>query len=326
VTQAEAASPERRPTLRHRIEYVALRSFAGLVGLIGLRAGYVLADWVGSAIHAVDGRHRRVARSNLRQHFRDANGQPLPEREVRRIARDSFRHLVRSAVEIIHLPREIERRGVLDIISGGGREYVEAALAAKKGVFVITAHMGNWEVLGALCQELGVAFTSVYRPLDNPLLDRWVRSTRSAVGQKLVTKEGALRAIVSEIKSGGMVVLLVDQDARSHGIFAPFFGAPASTIPTPAELALRTGAAILTGTSRRVGPGFKHTGAFDPPIEVVNTGDREADVLRITTKINANLEAGIRLAPEQWLWSHRRWKTKPPAATGDAPAPAPPQR
>jgi KDO2-lipid IV(A) lauroyltransferase len=314
VTQDAAAGPGRRPTLRHRIEYVALRGFAGVVRAIGLRAGYVLADWIGSAIHAVDGRHRRVARSNLRQHFRDADGLPLPEREVRRIARDSFRHLVACAVEIVHLPREVRRRGLSDIVSGTGREYLEQALAAKKGVIVAAAHMGNWEVLGALCSELGMSFTSVYRPLDNPLLDRWVRETRLAGGQKLVAKEGALMELVRELRSGGMVVLLVDQDARSHGVLVPFFGALASTIPTPAEFALRTGCALLTGTTRRVGPGFRHFGRFDPPVEAVPTGDRGADVLRVMTQVNANLEAGIRLAPEQWLWAHRRWKTKPPAA------------
>lgn len=314
MSQQVAAPPERKPTLRHRIEYAALRGFAGLVGLVGMRASYVLANWLGSAIHAVDGRHRRVARSNLREHYRDADGRPLPPSEVRRIARDSFRHLAKCAVEIVHMPRELKRRGMDDIIQGGGIEHLRAGLAAGKGVIVATAHMGNWEVLGAMCNAFGVPFTSVYRPLDNPLLDRWVRSTRASGGQTLVTKEGALRAVVHTLKTGGTFVLLVDQDARSHGIFAPFFGTPASTIPSPAELALRTGSVILTGVSRRVGPGFRYVGAFDPPVEVKDTGDREADVLRITSKINANLEAGIRLAPEQWLWSHRRWKTKPPAA------------
>jgi KDO2-lipid IV(A) lauroyltransferase len=314
VPQEVAAPAERRPTLRHRIEYAALRGFAGLVSLLGLRVGYALAKGVGSAIHFFDARHRRVARSNIRQHYRDAAGNPLPEREVRRMARDSFRHLAMCAVEIIHLDREIKRRGMADIVVAGGVEHLRAAVAKGKGVIMATAHMGNWEILGAMCREFGVPFTSVYRPLDNPLLDRWVRANREATGQSLVTKDGALRELVRVLKTGGMVCLLVDQDARSHGIMAPFFGAPASTIATPAEFAIRTGSVILTGVSRRVGPGFRYAGALDPPVEVVDTGDREADVLRITSKINANLEAGIRLAPEQWLWSHRRWKTKPPAA------------
>jgi KDO2-lipid IV(A) lauroyltransferase len=108
-----------------------------------------------------------------------------------------------------------------------------------------------------------------------------------------------------------MVVLLVDQDARRHGVFAPFFGAPASTIPTPAELALRTGATILTGASVRVGPGFRYAAAFEPPVPVEETADHDADLVRVMTEVNARIEAVVRRAPEQWLWTHRRWKTQP---------------
>ena len=92
----------------------------------------------------------------------------------------------------------------------------------------------------------------------------------------------------------------------------PFFGTPASTIPTPAELAIRTGASIITGFALRVGPGFRYHQRYDPPLEMPATGDQEADVLAIMTELNRRLEAAIRSAPEQWLWAHRRWKTRPP--------------
>jgi KDO2-lipid IV(A) lauroyltransferase len=308
---ADEASPERSPTLRHRVEYALLRVFAGLVRLIGLRAGYALARCAGSAIHRVDGRHRAIARANLRERYRGADGSPLPQAEVRRIARDSFRHLVMCAVEVLHLPREARRRGMRGIVEISGREHVDAAVARGRGVILATAHLGNWEVMGALCGDLGVTFTTVYRPLDNPLLDRWIRSTRAAVGQSMVPKKGALRPLLRALRDGGMVVLLVDQDARGHGVFAPFFGAPASTIPTPAELALRTGATIVTAASVRTGPGFRYASWVDPPVEVRDTGDHAADVVRVTTEINARIETAIRRAPEQWLWSHRRWKTQP---------------
>ena len=307
------APSERTPTLRHRAEYVLLRAFAGLVRLIGLRAGYAMARCIGSVIHRVDGRHRAVARANLRERYRGADGTPLPQAEVRRIARDSFRHLVMSAVEVLHLPREARRRGMSGIVQVSGREHFDAAIARGRGVILATAHLGNWEVMGALCGEFGVTFTTVYRPLDNPLLDRWVRATRAAAGQAMVPKRGALRPLLRALRERGMVVLLVDQDARSHGVFAPFFGAPASTIPTPAELALRTGATILTAASVRTGPGFRYATWFDGPVEVQDTGDHAADVLRVTSEINARIESAIRRAPEQWLWSHRRWKTQPTA-------------
>jgi KDO2-lipid IV(A) lauroyltransferase len=302
------------PSLRHRLEYVALRAFAGLVSLLPLRVAYFVADRVGDAVHLFDRRHRIVARTNLRERFRDADGRPLSESEVRRIARGSFRHLVRCAVEILRLPREAKRRGLAQIAHVSGRERLSAALAPGKGVILATAHMGNWEVMGAMCQEFGVPFTTVYRPLDNPLLDAWVRRTRGDVGQTMIPKHGATRPLLKTLRAGGMIVLLVDQDSRGHGVFAPFFGAPASTIPTPAELALRTGATILTGASVRVGPGFRYEAEFEPPVDVRDTGDHAADLVRVTTEINARIEGVIRRAPEQWLWSHRRWKTKPPTA------------
>lgn len=309
---AGEAIPERSPTLRHRAEYALLRAFAGLVRLIGLRAGYAIARCAGSAIHRIDGRHRAVARANLRQHYRGADGLQPSQADVRRIARDSFRHLVMCAVEVLHLPRETRRRGMREIVLVSGRENLDAAIAQGRGVVLATAHVGNWEVMGALCGEIGVTFSTVYRPLDNPLLDRWVRATRTAAGQTMVPKKGALKPLLRALRERGMVVLLVDQDARGHGVFAPFFGAPASTIPTPAELALRTGATVITASSVRTGPGFRYSLWFDAPVEVKDTGDHAADLVRITTEINSRIESAIRRAPEQWLWAHRRWKTQPP--------------
>jgi Kdo2-lipid IVA lauroyltransferase/acyltransferase len=293
------------------VEYAALRGFAGAVSMLPERAAYALARCAGSAIHLVDRRHREIARTNLRERFRDPHGAPLPDREVRRIARESLRHLVAAAVEVVRLPREIRSRGIASIVSLEGREHFDTALAAGRGVVLATAHMGNWEVMGAMCRELGVPFTTVYRPLDNPLLDRWVRATRRDAGQTMVPKEGAMRPLLRALRDKGMVVLLVDQDARRHGVMAPFFGTPASTIPTPAELALRTGAVLLTGASRRTGPGFRYAAWFDPPVEVAATDDHDADLVRITAEINRRIESAVRRAPEQWLWSHRRWKTRP---------------
>lgn len=309
-----AATSERSPTLRHRLEYAGLRSFAFLVTLAGRRASYALARGLGSLVHLVDRRHRVIARVNVRERFTFDGGRRPSTGEIRRIARDSFRHIATCAVELMHLPRVLASGEFREAVDVAGTEHVRAAIAAGRGVIMVTGHFGNWEVLGAQFRDFGVPFATVYRPLDNPLLDRWIRSTRADAGQSMVPKEGALRPLLKALRGGGMVVLLVDQDPRSHGVFAPFFGTPASTIPTPAELALRTGAVILTGTSVRVGPGFRYDAWFDPPVEVKDTGDHAADLVRITSDINARIEAAVRRAPEQWLWSHRRWKTRPPAA------------
>jgi KDO2-lipid IV(A) lauroyltransferase len=311
VEESAPGEPEKRPSLRHRVEYVALRGFAGLVSALPAAAAFFLARRVGDLVHLVAAGRRRIARSNLRERFRDADGRPLSETEVRRIARDSFRHLVVCAVEVIRLPRETKRRSLRDFVRLTGEDRLRDALARGKGAILATGHFGNWEVMGAMCREIGVPFTTVYRPLDNPLLDRWMRGTRADAGQTMVPKWGAMRPLMKALRGGGMIVLLVDQDARGHGVFAPFFGAPASTIPTPAELALRTGAALFTGGSIRAGPGFLYDAFFDEPVEVAETDDHAADLVRITSAVNARLESAVRRSPEQWLWSHRRWKTKP---------------
>src|SRR4030095_14782517 len=116
------------------------------------------------------------------------------------------------AVEVLHLPRERRRRGMSGIVEVTGREHLDAAMAAGRGAILATAHVGNWEVMGALCGELGVPFTTVYRPLDNSLLDRWGREPRYAGGQTMIPKHGALRPLLKALRAGRLIVLLVDQD------------------------------------------------------------------------------------------------------------------
>ncbi len=306
-----------RSKVRNVVEYAALRAFAGVVRLSGLRVGYALAAVVGELVHLVDRRHREIARANLREHFRDDEGRALPEREVRRIARGVFRHITKSAVEVLLLPRVLERRGLESVVDLSGGSHITEAIASGRGAILVSAHLGNWEVVGAAGRMVGCLFTTVYRPLDNPLLDRWVRESRSWLEQEMVPKWGAIRPLLKALRDGRVAVILVDQDPRGHGVFAPFFGTPASTVATPAELALRTGAAIIPGFSVRTGPGFRYTAWIEPPVEVRDTGDREADLVRITAEINRRVEAAVRRAPEQWLWAHRRWKTRPPG--GSAP-------
>lgn len=304
----DALSPP-RVTLRHRAEYAALRAFAACVRVLGVRLGSALARVLADVYRLADVRHRRVAETNLRERL------GVPPEEARRIARESFRHLFVCAVEMLHLEREIARRGAGDVFRIEGAEHMDRALAGGRGAILSTGHVGNWEVVARTARIRGWRFTTVYRPLDNPLLDAWVRGLRAEHDQELVPKWGALRPLLRALRDGRVAVLLVDQDARGHGVFVPFLGAPASTIPTPAELALRTGAAIIPASSERTGPGFRYVVRLGPPVELAPTGDHQADVLRVTAEISRRLEDAVRARPEQWLWAHRRWKTAPPGGT-----------
>ena len=304
MTEPAPAAP--RPTFRHRVEYVALRSFAATVGVVGLRVGSALARALTPLYCLADRRHVRVAEDNIRERL------GLEPAAARKMARASFRHLFLSAVEIVQLDREIARRGFENVVAVENVEVMEQALAAGKGVVLVTGHLGNWEAVARLCKVRGWKISTIYRPLDNPLLDRWIESFRRAHGQEMAPKRGAIRNMLRAIRRGGVGALLVDQDARRHGVMVPVLGRLASTVRTPAELALRTDAAIITVFTARTGPGFRHVVRFDPPLPLDPSGDHDADVLRIMTEINRRLEAALRRAPEQWLWAHRRWKSSPP--------------
>jgi KDO2-lipid IV(A) lauroyltransferase len=317
TSAAPAGDPgksQRRPTLRHVAEYVAVRALTGLISLLGVRLGSAFARLLGRIYFVFDRRHARIAQRNIEQRW------GLGPEDARRMARRAFQHIFVSAVEILHVDREIERRGFDDIVKVENVEVMQRAFAKGKGVVLVSAHLGNWEVVARIARRHGWPFTTVYRPLDNPLLDRWIHRYRSAHGQAMVPKWGAIRPFLKSLRAGEMAVILIDQDARRRGIMVPFMDVPASTIPTPVELALRTGAEIVTAFSWRTGPGFRHVARFDPPLEITRTGDRDADVHRITAEINRRLEAAIENAPDQWLWGHRRWKSSPPAPPRKRPA------
>lgn len=307
-----------KASLRHRLEYVLARAFAGVVARVPEGLAYWCARRAGDLIHLVDGRHVRIGRGNVRAHYRHDDGSAPTEAEVRRIVRGSFRHLVAIGVEVVRLRRTVARRGIGGVVDLVDTHHMKAAMERGKGAIVVSGHLGNWEIMAAAGMGIGVYPVSVYRALDNPLLDAWIRSLRGVDGADVVEKHGAVRGLLKALRKGRLVAILVDQDARGHGVFAPFFGAPASTIPTPAELALRTGAAIIPGFALRTGPGFRYRTWFEPALEVREDADHDAEVLRITTELNRRLEAAIRQAPEQWLWLHRRWKTRPPAAAGES--------
>lgn len=310
----ESADAAPSVSLRHRAEYVALRAFAGAVRLLGYRGGRFLARTLVPLYCLADARHVRIAEANLRERL------GLAPDAAARTARANYRHLFESIVEIFLLDREVARRGFDAVVAVEGMEHMDAALAAGRGVVLCTAHLGNWEAVARLARERGWKLTTIYRPLDNPLLDRWVAEYRREHGQEMAPKEGAIRNMLRALRGGGIGALLVDQDARRHGVFVPFFGRPASTIPTPAELALRTGAAIITVWTERTGPGFRHVVRFEPALSVApgdHRADRDAEVVRIMTEINRRLECAVRRAPEQWFWPHRRWKSSPPESPGE---------
>lgn len=271
---------------------------AHLPSAVGLAAGRRLGDllwWV------LPGR-RAVALDNLRRSF---GGERSPA-EVRCLGRRSFQHVGMNLVEACRYflrPTHV----MLSRVRMEGREHLQAAAAHGRGVLVLTAHFGNWELLAAAHGLSGLPLSIVTRQLDHPLLDDLAARFRRRSGAELIVKRQAVREVLTALRRQRMVGILLDQNAtRAEGVFVPFFGSPASTSKGLALLALRTGAPVVPIFLRRE-PDGRHcmeVGAALPP-------PADGLVTSYTATFNRVLEAAILRAPEQWLWMHDRWRTRP---------------
>ncbi len=300
---------KKRSQLRNVAEYVAARGTLGAIGL--LPRGLVTSlgrNVLGPLAHRVVPRARKRGQSNLEQAF----GNELPDDARGELLRAVFRHIAETAVELSLYPRWISNGHYPLILNPGDLPVYEELWERGGSIIFVTAHFGNWELVGALARRMGPILHSVARPLDNPYLDTWVRELREARGQKVHSKKGSLRALATALRQGDCVGYLVDQDAGPGGLFVDFLGRKASTTRAPASLAYRTGAPIVPGCAIRSGSGFEFEVRLGKPIYPRQEEPREAEIFRMTQAFTSVLEGWIREFPEQWLWLHRRWKTRPP--------------
>jgi KDO2-lipid IV(A) lauroyltransferase len=195
-----------------------------------------------------------------------------------------------------------------------GLEHIRVVMAEHGRALVLTAHLGNWEYLTASHRLMGYPLAIVVRPLDSPMLDELAASLRRKSGAELIDKRGALRPVLEALRRGGLIGILLDQNAtRREGVFVPFFGRAASTSRSLALLALRTGTPIVPIFIRREAAG-RHRVVIEPPVPFPAANDLEQAIVELTARCTARIEAAVRQTPEQWLWSHDRWRTRPPAA------------
>ena len=288
---------------------------AATVGLWGLRlVGWLPAHLPPAAGRAVGRRigdllwwllpgRRRRALDNIRLSI----GREMTPREIERLGRGSFQHVGMNLIEACRYflrPTEV----MLSQVHVEGVEHLQSAAARGRGVLVLTAHYGNWELLAAAHGLSGLPLSIVIRPLDHPVLDELAARFRRRSGAELILKRQAVREVLQALRRGRMVGILLDQNAtRAEGVFVPFFGVAASTSKGLAVLALRTDAPVVPVFLRRTADG-RHCMDVSPPLMPPSDGD----VLAYTATFNRVIEGAIRRAPEQWLWMHARWRTRPP--------------
>ena len=223
------------------------------------------------------------------------------------------------AVELCFaLARPLER--VLERIRLEGLEHLRAAMQRHGRVLVLTAHLGNWELLAVAHRLTGFPLTVVVRPLDATALNALAERLRRKAGVELVDKRGALRGVLAALGRGPrMVGVLLDQNAsRREGVFVPLFGRPASTSKSLALLAARTRTPVVPIFAHREADG-RHLVAIHPALPLPEPPGAERAIIELTMRCNEAIEAAVRRTPEQWLWVHRRWRTRPAAERGAAP-------
>ncbi len=306
----------RRPALDYLV-YLAARVVVGVCQAFGVEQSYRFADLLAALLYRLDKRHRRVGMENLRLAF----GDRYSEKRRDAIVRGVFRHFCRMLMEILHIPRKLHPTTWRDRITLVGHEPVVDRLLKGGPVIMLTGHFGNWEMAGYLFGVFGFPPHSVARTLDNPHLDRFLRSFRERTGQKMIPKKGGYEQMLDVLRNGGVLSFLADQDAGQNGLYVDFFGRPASTHKAIALLALEHNAPVVVGYARRIGPGFRYEVGCDAIIEPGEFTGTSDDVKLLTQRYTAALERIIRRDPDQYLWLHRRWKHQPkPRGRGRKPS------
>lgn len=295
---------------RHRGEWCLLRATLAVTYYLPLGARSVVARCLGAAAFDVLRLRRRVVEHNLMRAF----GSSMAPHERRRVGRRCYQELALGALEMTtlaclgaaHLARVCRFRGL---------EYLAQAQRGGRGCILVTGHFGNWEYLAAALAVWGIPVSAVGAPMRNPLVDRWLTSLRTGLGMELLrTGRGSGREVLRALRAGRVVLLLIDQDAGSHGVFVDFLGNPASTRPGAAIVAQHTGAPVLPCRIDRDAAG--HVISILPPIPLPQARGKPA-VLHTTQTLTSTLESWIRERPSSWFWPHRRFKTSPPSP--DAP-------
>jgi len=289
-----------------RLEAAAAAAVSSLVRPAPRRRALALGGFLGHALATLDRRHVQIAVDNLRHAFPEWTGERL-----RRTARRVYVHFGRVLLDILWMQWR-SREQILPLLEFVGREHMDAATAEDRGILFCTAHLGNWEIQAIAHAWIYRPVSVVARPLDNPALDARLCTFRQMSGNVVIYKQKALAQMLRAIRGHGGVAVIVDQNVQAQdGIFVDFFGRPAATTTVAAAVALKTGCSLLP-VHTELQPDGRYRLFYDPPVVVERTGDRDADIASITQEIARRTESWVRATPEQWLWMHRRWKTRPP--------------
>ena len=299
--------PAKRPTLRQALEYAVAWPFVHILRALPRSMAHAAGETIAAVAYVSLGRLRRVGRRNLELAF-----PALSAGERAAILRQEYRHLGWLLAEFCQMS-SYTLESANQFIRYEGLEHYLAARDRGRGVLVLTGHLGAWELSSFYHSLAGHRMGMVIRRLDNPLVDRLVNNIRCQHGNRVLHKDDFARGLIGAMRAGETVGILMDTNMTPpQGLFVPFFGVEACTASGLARVALKTGAAVLPGFMVWEERENRYVLRFGPELTLSDTGDPEADAATNTALFTGVIEATIREYPSQWLWMHRRWKTRQP--------------
>jgi len=293
--------------MRFRLEYAFVLCLVKTIGMLPRPVARAVGIGLGQMVYLLHSKLRRVGMRNLEMAFPE-----MSRKQRRKVVRGVFTSLGRQLAEVCLFPR-YTAENVSRVVIYDGFENFERASQRGKGVLFLTGHLGGWELSAFAHSLYGHPLRFVMRPLDNPYLDSLVRRYRTLHGNIPILKDDPVRELLRAMKEGATVGILMDTNMMPpQGIFVNFFGIPACTPSGLARIALRTDAAVVPGFTIWDPVLRKYRLRFDPALNLVRTGDNDADIVANTQLFTKVIEDFVRRYPDQWLWVHRRWKTRPP--------------
>jgi KDO2-lipid IV(A) lauroyltransferase len=283
-----------------------LSGFMSILGLLSPSMGRLLGKILGRIWFGLDKKHKRIALDSLGHAYAtemDSHARWL-------LARRVFENTATMLFEHARF-HTIDPDDYFDLFEIKGLEHFKAAHAKGRGVIVFSGHLGNWEYGSALTRLTGVTFSVVYKTIESPVMDSYVKAKRGSAGCKMLPLHNALDDVFETLARGEAVGLIVDQNSRKRhrSVFVDFFGRKASANTGLARIALRTNAPVVPILTYRKN-GRSHLESL-PEMPLIRTGNEEHDILVNTQAYHALIEAYIRQHPDQWLWLHNRWRTRP---------------
>jgi KDO2-lipid IV(A) lauroyltransferase len=298
-------------------QYLPLRAIASLIGCCPIELNMLSTKLIGDLYFQCNGYRRQQAIGNIQNSFPN-----LSQKDARTLAKKSMEHMFQLFVaEGVQMPMLITPTTIHKYVEFKNIERVTERLSQSKPTIFITGHCGNWELLGYALSVLGYPIAALARPLDNPLLNDWVLGIRERFGLQIVTKWGGVSVLQDLIRSNTSVGFIADQNAGDRGMFVPFFGRLASSYKSIGLLAMRYDIPIAAVHAKRIDGRFKYEVSLTDFIEPEEWKQQPDPLYYITARYNRAIEQMIRIAPEQYLWLHRRWKSRPKFERNHEPMP-----